>query len=106
MLPIILIWTLVAGFAGAGLLNALAPAAQQESFIRWGYRRWWCRTTGILELAAAVLIAIPASRTAGMVLAAAILAAATITVARHREFTHLVPIALFVSVLVAVGATS
>lgn len=99
MLPIILNWTLVVGFAGAGLLNALAPATQQESFIRWGYPRWWCRATGILEVATAVLIAVPASRTAGMVMAAIILAAATVTVVRHREFTHLLPIIMFALVL-------
>lgn len=105
MLPIIFNWTLVLGFAGAGLLNALAPATQQESFIRWGYPRWWCRVTGILELATAVLIAVPASRTAGMVMAAIILAAATVTVVRHREYSHLIPIGIFLVVLAAARAT-
>lgn len=106
MLATIFIWALVAGFAGAGVLNALAPAAQQESFIRWGYPRWWCRTTGLLELATAVLIAVPASRTAGMVLAAIILSAATLTVVRYREYSHLIPIGVFLIVLAAAHATS
>gem|GEM_PF-3638077 len=37
MLHTIFIWLVVAGFAGAGLFNAICPAAQQESFVRWGY---------------------------------------------------------------------
>ncbi|BCH57269.1 DoxX family protein [Agrobacterium vitis] len=105
MLHTIFIWLVVAGFAGAGLFNAVGSAAQQESFVRWGYPRWWCRTTGMLELATAALIAFPATRTAGLFVGAIIMAAAAFTVVRHREFSHLVPIGVFVVGLVAAGVT-
>lgn len=106
MLHTISIWLLVVGFAGAGLVNAIGTAAQQESFVRWGYPRWWCRTTGLLELATAALVAFPATQTAGLFIGAIIMAAAAFTVVRHREFSHLVPIGVFVVGIVAAGVTS
>ena len=106
MLHTIFIWLVVVGFAGAGLVNAIGPAAQQESFVRWGYPRWWCRTTGLLELATAALVAFPATQTAGLFIGAIIMAAAAFTVVRHREFSHLVPIGVFVVGIVAASVTS
>jgi hypothetical protein len=47
-----------------------------------------------LEIVVAVLVALPGSREAGLILGAVIIAAAVLTVARHREFSHLVPLAL------------
>ncbi|MBB4343064.1 MULTISPECIES: DoxX family protein [Rhizobium] len=106
MLHTIFIWLVFAGFAGAGLFNAIGPAAQQESFVRWGYPRWWCRTTGLLELATAALVAFPATQTAGLITGAIIMAAAAFTVVRHRELSHLVPIGVFVAGIVAASVTS
>ena len=106
MLHTIFIWLVVAGFAGAGLFNAIGLAAQQESFVRWGYPRWWCRTTGLLELATAALVAFPATQTTGLFIGAIIMAAAALTVVRHREFSHLAPIGVFVVCLVAASVTS
>ncbi|MVA37775.1 DoxX family protein [Agrobacterium vitis] len=106
MLHTIFIWLVVVGFAGAGIVNAIGPAAQQESFVRWGYPRWWCRTTGLLELATAALVAFPATQTAGLFIGAIIMAAAAFTVVRHREFSHLVPIGVFVVGLVAASVTT
>lgn len=106
MLHTIFIWLIVAGFAGAGLANAIGPAAQQERFVRWGYPRWWCQTTGLLELATAALVAFPGTQTAGLFIGAIIIAAATVTVVSHREFSHLVPIGVFVVGLVAASVTS
>ncbi len=57
----VLLWLVVAAFFGAGLFNAIGTPATQSSFVRWGYPRWWCRVTGGLEMANAVLIALPAT---------------------------------------------
>jgi DoxX-like family len=103
MLPTIAIWLLVAAFFGAGLFNAIGTTATQDSFIRWGYPRWWCRITGGLEMANAVLIALPASRRIGLVFGAIIIGAALVTVLRHREFSHVAPLSLFVALLVLVA---
>ena len=99
MLHALSIWVLAAAFFGAGLINAIGAPATQSSFLRWGYPPWWSRLTGGLEMASAVLIALPGSRELGLILGAAIVAAAVLTVLRHREFSHLVPLSVFVVLL-------
>ena len=99
MLHALSIWFLVAGFFGAGLFNAIGTPATQSDFVRWGYPPWWCRLTGALEMMSAVLIALPVSRGAGLMLGAVIVAAAVLTVLRHREFRHLMPLSVFVTLL-------
>ena len=93
------IWILAAGFFGAGLVNAISAPATRSSFVRWGYPQWWGRVTGGLEMAAAVLIVLPGTRVAGLILGAAIIAAAVLTVLRHRDFSHLAPLGVFVALL-------
>ena len=56
--------------------------------------------TGGLEMVAAVLITLPGSREAGLILGAAIVAAAVLTVLRHRDFPHLAPLSVFVALIV------
>jgi hypothetical protein len=93
------IWLLVAGFFGAGLFNAIGTPGTKSDFVRWGYPRWWGFFTGGLEIMSAVLIALPVSRIVGLALGAVIIAAAVLTVLRHREFTHLAPPGVFVAVI-------
>ena len=92
MLHVLSIWLLVAAFSGAGVFNAIGTQATKSDFARWGYPRWWCFFTGGLEIMTAVLIALPASRSVGLALGAVIIAAAVLTVLRHRDFSHLVPL--------------
>ena len=99
------IWLLVAGFFGAGLFNAIGAPATRSDFARWGYPSWWSGFTGGLEMMSAVLIALPVSRFIGLALETVIIAAAVLTVLRHREFPHLVPLGIFVA-LIALAETS
>ncbi|HEY2048500.1 MAG TPA: DoxX family protein [Caulobacteraceae bacterium] len=99
MLHALPIWLLVASFFGAGLVNAISAPATKSSFVRWGYPSWWGRLTGGLEMVTAVLIALPGSRGAGLILGAVIIAAAVLTVLRHRDFSHLAPLGVFVALL-------
>ena len=104
------IWLLVAGFFGAGLFNAIGTPATRSGFARWGYPRWWSSFTGGLEMMSAemmsaVLIALPVSRVIGLALGTLIIVAAVLTVLRHREFPHLLPLGVFV-VLIALAETS
>ncbi|MCP3710918.1 DoxX family protein [Paraburkholderia sp. CNPSo 3274] len=103
MIHTLSIWLLAAGFFGAGLFNAISTPATQSDYVRWGYPRWWGRLTGALEMMCAVLIALPASRMVGLALGALIIAAAVLTVLRHRDFTHLVPLGVFVAVIALAG---
>ncbi|HUN95854.1 MAG TPA: DoxX family protein [Bradyrhizobium sp.] len=100
------IWLLVAGFFGAGLFNAIGTPGTQSDFARWGYPRWWSVFTGALEIMSAVLIALPVSRIVGLTLGAAIIAAAALTVLRHRDFSHLVPLSVFVALIALAGTSS
>jgi len=100
------IWLLVAGFFGAGLFNAIGTPATQRDFARWGYPRWWSRLTGGLEIMSAVLIALAVGRVVGLALGAIIIAAAVLTVLRHREFSHLVPLGVFVIVMALAAISS
>ncbi|MGC2783160.1 MAG: DoxX family protein [Roseiarcus sp.] len=99
------IWLLVATFFGAGLFNAIGTPGTKSDFARWGYPRWWNILTGGLEMMSAVLIALPVSRVLGLALGAVIIAAAVLTVLRHRDFSHLAPLGAFVA-LIALAATS
>ncbi|MBR0938721.1 DoxX family protein [Bradyrhizobium jicamae] len=97
-------WLLVAGFLGAGLFNAIGTSGTQSDFARRGYPRWWGILTGGLEIVSAILIALPVSRIVGLTLGAIIIAAAVLTVLRHRDFSHLAPLGGFVA-LIALAAT-
>jgi hypothetical protein len=103
MIHTILVWLLAAAFAGAGLVNAIGAAGTKDNLVRWGYPAWWNLVTGALEIATAVLAALPATRLAGLILGAAIIAAAVLTVLRHRDFNHLAPLGVFVALLGAVA---
>jgi hypothetical protein len=91
--------------SSAGLFNAIGTPAMQGDFARWGYPRWWGHFTGGLEMMSAVLIALPVSRFVGLAFGAAIIAAAVLTVLRHRDFSHHVPLSVFVA-LIALAETS
>ncbi|RYC28824.1 hypothetical protein D3273_27235 [Lichenibacterium minor] len=106
MLHSIVLWLLVVAFFGAGLSNAIGTRTTQDDFARWGYPRWWCRVAGTLEIMSAGLIALSATRDAGMVLGAVIIAAAIVTVLRCREFSHTAPLGLFAALLVLTVTTS
>jgi hypothetical protein len=98
------LWLLVVAFFGAGLFNAIGTSGTRSDFVRWGYPAWWCRVTGGLEMVTAVLIALPATRLAGVILGALIVAVAGVTVVRHRDLSHLAPLGLFAALLVLVVA--
>jgi hypothetical protein len=105
MLHILSMWLAVAAFFGAGLFNAIGTPATRSGFVRWGYPAWWCRVTGGLEMANAVLLALPVTRGAGLILGAVIIGAAALTVVRHREFSHLAPLGFFAALLVLAFST-
>lgn len=105
MIYAISIWLLVAAFFGAGLFNTIGTRATVEGFVRWGYPGWWHRATGGLEILSALLIAWPPGRAAGLVLGALVIAAAALTVLRHREHSHLAPLGVFVALIVLATLT-
>lgn len=106
MLHAVSIWFLVVVFFGAGVFNAVGTPVTMDSFARWGYPSWWHRATGALEVATAVLIALPTTRVPGLILGAVVISSAVFTVLRHREFSHLTPLSVFFVLLMLAGITS
>jgi uncharacterized membrane protein YphA (DoxX/SURF4 family) len=106
MVQALSIWLLVAGFFGAGLFNAIGTPGTQGDFARWGYPRWWNIFTGGLEMMSAVLIALPVSRSLGLALGVVVIAAAVLTVLRHRDFSHMAPLSVFVALIILVAISS
>ncbi|AOX18827.1 DoxX family protein [Kozakia baliensis] len=106
MLYTISIGLLAAAFGGAGLFNLLGTRATQASFVRWGYPAWWCRVTGGVEIAIPILVVLPATRWIGLIIGVVIVAAAIVTVLRHHDFSHLVPLSLFAALLAAAALVS
>ncbi len=90
---------------GAGLANFAGPAAVRASFARWGYPAGFHRVTGGLEMAAGLLLLIPATSRFGAVGSAAILLAAVVTLVRHRDWSH-VPGAVLLTALAAAVAVA
>jgi membrane protein HdeD len=74
---------------GAGAVNFVGPGSVRDSFARWGYPAGFHRVTGGLEVAAGLLLLIPATSRAGAIGTAVILLAAVMTLIRHRNWTHL-----------------
>ena len=93
------IWLLAAAFFGAGVFNTIGTPGTKTDFARWGYPGWWNLLTGGLEIVSAVLILLPATRIVGLALGALIIAAAVITVLRHRDFSHLAPLGVFAALI-------
>lgn len=99
MIHALSIWLLVAAFCGAGLFNAIGTRATREDFVRFGYPSWWHWITGVLEISSAILMALPPGRAAGLGLGAIIIVAASLTVLRHRDYSHLAPLGVFLAVI-------
>lgn len=97
---------LVVAFLCAGVVNAIGPAKVRRDFARWGYPVWWRFLTGGLEIACATLVAYPATRIFGFGLAVAILTAAVVTVLRHRDFSHFLPLGVFAGLTAIAWALS
>jgi hypothetical protein len=93
---------LVTTFALSGLVQLAGPRFVRDAYARWEYPRGYYRITGTLELLAATLLAVPATRIRGAVLACIIMFGAVVTLLHHREYLHAVPaMALFVAAALA-----
>jgi uncharacterized protein (DUF983 family) len=85
-----LVWGLAAFFVIGGLGNIIAPPAIRADYARWGYPGWFHYCTGLLELAAAWLIAREATRHKGAIVGGVVMAAALLTLLINAEPLHAV----------------
>ncbi|MDA2909830.1 DoxX family protein [Nitrospiraceae bacterium AH_259_D15_M11_P09] len=85
------LFALIFFYAGGSKLASLD--APMEAFLRWGYPVWFLYVTGLVEVAGAVLLLIPAVRFYGAVLLACTMLGATFTHLRAGEMVA-VPVPL------------
>lgn len=89
------LWLLVAFFVFGGVVNLVGPEQVVTDFAGWGYPRWFHLPTGLMELAAATLLAFKRTRIAGAVTGAAVMTGAALTVLMHGEWLHAIaPVAV------------
>jgi len=93
-------WALVAFFVCAGLLNIFAPDSLLAEYRRWGYPASMHYATGLLELSSAVLQARMTTNRVGVVLGAAVMLAAALTLAIQGEWLHAIFPALVLLALI------
>lgn len=89
LLEQIVIWSLAAIFVGSAGLNLTGPDFVREEFEKWGYPSWLRFAVAAMEVAAAVLLVVPATRSLGALLALAILAAVVFSLGRTREWLRM-----------------
>lgn len=78
-------WILALALAAAALVNLVAPEPVVQEFARLGYPAWLRPLVGVLELASAAMLLVPAYRMAGAWLAIALLLGVLVSVARQRD---------------------
>lgn len=100
----VLLWLLIAFFFVGGAVNIFAPGSILADYERRGYPGWFHFVTGTIELTAASASCFVAVRRWGMALAAFVMAAATVTLLAHAEYSHAVlPLVIFLLTLITSG---
>ncbi|RYD20974.1 MAG: DoxX family protein [Spirochaetia bacterium] len=84
----LLAWFLTAFFIVGAIGNWVAPKNVRADYVRWGYPPWFHRVTAMLELPTGILLAMASTRPWGIVLGLAVMAAALMTLIKHREYKH------------------
>lgn len=94
------VWPAAFAFLVGGIVNSTGLPKIRDGFARLGFPGWWCWITGALEIAAALLVLVTASRTIGIILGACIMLAALAAIFRQKAYSHLPPPILFLIFLV------
>ena len=81
-----LTWLLMAALIGAGLLTLVGRNNSRETYARWNYPEGYRYATGVIYIAAAILLAGPTFRMVGVGLAAILLFVLIVTLLDHREY--------------------
>lgn len=83
--------------------NIIAPPGIVADYARWGYPSWFHYVTGLLELSAAILLAIKSLRFWGAAIGAAAMVGAAATVLWHDELTHSIAPLVVLTLCLVVG---
>ncbi|MDE1985126.1 MAG: DoxX family protein [Alphaproteobacteria bacterium] len=89
--PVVVATLLAAIFAVSGLVQLIGPGFVREAYRRWEFPPGFYRVTAVLDLLAAVFLAVPETRLWGIGLAGMITFAAVATLLGHRKYLYAVP---------------
>ena len=84
----LLVFLLGAFFLVGAIGNIFVSEQIAADYARWGYPEWFHYITGLLELVAAVLLALRRQRFWGALVSAGVMVSATATVLLHGEYPH------------------
>ena len=78
-------------FAVSGLVHLVGPTFVRRAYERWNFARGFHYIAGTVELMAGAFLASPTTRIWGVVLAAAVLFSAVVTLLSNRQYAYAVP---------------
>jgi DoxX-like family len=90
-IPTAIAFALTAFFALAALVNFINPSFVRNAYESWGFPPKFNRAAAMVDLAAAVFLAMPITRIWGVALAAFVTFAAEIMLINHKHYAFAVP---------------
>ena len=98
-LPVIAAWANAAFLGAAGLINWFDGEKIRALYRRWSIPARSYRTIGLLEIAAAMFLAVPHLRAWGIVLAAVILFGSAVLLLSRRNYAYALGVIVMLAVL-------
>ena len=99
--PVLAAWANAAIFAAAGLVNFTAVRSVREVYERWDVSPGFYRPLGLVEIVAAVCLAVPSLRFWGVLLAAPIAFGSVVMLLDHRHYLYAASVVVMMSSLLA-----
>ena len=103
--PFLIVWSLGAIFLVVGLVNIAGPRGLRATYARWEFPKRFYLVAGLLELTAALFLAIPEWRIWGIALAGFIAFGVVVTLFSHRRYLYAVPGIILMLALVPASLT-
>jgi hypothetical protein len=85
-LPTLIASSLAAIFALVGLVQLAGPRFLRDTYRGWDYAQGLRVVTGLLDIAAAAMLAEPGMRGWGLILAAILIFGSVVTMLNHRQY--------------------
>jgi DoxX-like protein len=99
--PVMAAWLNAAILAAAGLINFAAVKSVRSVYDSWDVSPAFYRPLGLVEIAAAVCLAVPSLRTWGVLLAAPIFFGSVVILLDHRHYVYAASVVVMMTGLAA-----
>ena len=99
--PVMAAWMNAAIFAAAGLINFTAVKSVRAVYDRWDVSPGFYRPLGLVEIVAAICLAVPSLRFWGVLLAAPIFFGSVVMLLDHRHYAYAASVVVMMTALAA-----